>query len=388
MIYLDHNATTPVEPVVREAMLRALGEDFGNPSSHHLVGARAAAMVDEARGHVARLIGARDSEIVFTSGGTEADNAAVRGVLAARPNKRHLVVSAIEHHAILDLAAELERGGVRVTRLGVSGAGVVHLGELESCIMDDTALVSIMHSNNETGVIQPIGEAVKICRRKGVLMHTDAVQSVGKVELNVSELGVDLLSLSAHKIRGPKGCGALFIRRGTAFRPSLIGGHQERDRRGGTHNVPGIVGLGAACARLRTLTPEHVEHVRRLRDRLERELTVRLRGVHVIGRDAERLPNTLCVCFEGVESEALLVLLSQAGICASGGAACSSGSLEPSHVLKAMGVAPVIAQGQVRFSFGDENTEADIERLMEVLPEIVAKVGSLNRAEEAVAAIR
>jgi cysteine desulfurase len=376
-VYLDNNATTPVDPRVVQAMLPLLTEDFGNPSSMHRVGGRAAAHVERARAEVAGLIAARDDEIVFTSGGTEADNAALRGVLAARPARRHVVISAVEHHAILDAAALLEREGVEVTRVGVQRDGRLKLDELAGAIRADTALVSVMLANNETGVILPVAEAAAIAHARGVPLHTDAVQALGKIPVNVGELGIDLLSLSAHKIHGPKGAGGLYVRRGTPFRPMLIGGHQERDRRGGTHNTSGLAGLGEACAILRREGADALPRVEQLRDRLERGVVERIGRARVIGADAPRLPNTACIGFEGVDSEAVLLLLSEAGICASGGAACSSGSLEPSHVLSAMGVPPQVARGQVRFSVGRDTREEEMEIVLEALPAIVEKAAAL-----------
>lgn len=376
--YLDNNATTRVDPRVLELMWPYLAEHYGNPSSLHQFGAQVGARLEDARAQVARLIGARDSEMVFTSGGTEANNAALRGVCAARPSKRHLVISAVEHHAILEPAKLLEREGVEVTRVGVDRDGRLDLNALADAIRDDTALVSIMLANNETGVIFPLREVGQLAKSRGILVHTDAINAVGKMPVNVDELGVDLLSLSAHKIHGPKGCGALYIRRGTPFRPLLVGGAQERERRGGTHNAAGIIALGAACKLLTGAERDSAEDMGALRERLETALTQRFENAHIIGAQAERLPNTTCVCFAGSQAEAILLLLSEAGICAASGSACSSGSLEPSHVLKAMGIDPYVAQGQIRFSLGRFNTADDIDRLLEVLPGILEKVAAAN----------
>lgn len=378
LTYLDNNATTRVDERVIAAMLPYFGELYGNPSSTHHFGAQVMAAIEAARAAVAGLIGARDSEIVFTSGGTEADNAALRGVLSARPDKRRLVISAVEHSAILDTAAALEREGVSVTRLGVNRDGLLDLDELRRSILPDTGLISIMLANNETGVIAPLAEIGEIARERGVPLHTDAVNALGKMAVNVDELGVTLLSLSGHKIYGPKGVGALYIRRGTPFRAQQVGGHQERDRRGGTYNAPGIVALGQACALLQAEMREHWAAASGLRGQLEAGLRERFPEAQVIGAGAPRLPNTCCVCFPGVGAEAVLLLLSERGICASSGAACSSGSLEPSHVLKAMGVEPYVAQGQLRFSLGRFNTAADVERLLAELPAVVEKVASVN----------
>ncbi|MFN0137613.1 MAG: cysteine desulfurase family protein [Phycisphaerae bacterium] len=378
VIYLDNNATTRVDPRVVDAMLPYLTEQYGNPSSLHHFGAQVAASVEECRATVAAAIGARDSEITFTSGGTESDNAALLGVLEARPAKRHIVISAVEHHAILEPAESLERRGVAVTRVGVDHDGRLDLDQLAAAIRPNTALVSIMLANNETGVVFSLREIADIVHARGSLLHTDAVNALGKLAIRVDDLGCDLMSLSAHKIHGPKGTGALYIRRGTQFRPQLLGGPQERQRRGGTQNVAGVVAFATACRLAIDDFDSHVAHVRRLRDDLETRLRSQFPTVHVAGDAGARLPNTCCACFPGVEAEALLLLLSQAGIAASSGAACSSGSLEPSHVLKAMGIDPVIAQGQIRFSLSRESRTEDIERLMEVLPDAVARVAAIN----------
>jgi cysteine desulfurase len=376
MTYLDNNATTRPDPRVVAAMTRTLTEEWGNPSSAHRVGSAAAAAVEPARQHVARLIGARDSEIVFTSGGTEADNIALRGVLAADPHKRHLVITAVEHHAILETAEQLEHEGVAVTTLGVDGDGRLDLDALAAALCAETALVSVMCANNETGVIFPLREICEIATARGVPVHTDAVNALGKTPVNVEELGVSLLSLSAHKMYGPKGVGALYVRRGTPFVPQQRGGSQERKRRGGTLNVPGIIGLGEACHLLHEEAETDNARILALHERLEAELRRRFDRVHLVGVASPRLPNTTCACFAGIPSEPLLILLSEAGVCVSTGAACASGSLEASHVLRAMGVDPQVAQGEIRFSLGRYNTAADMDRLFEVLPAAVAKVGA------------
>ncbi len=374
--YLDNNATTRPDERVVAAMLPLLTELYANPSSGHRFGAEAAARVESARHSVARLIGARDSEIVFTSGGTEADNAALRGVLAAQPDRRHLVISAVEHHAILETAEHLAHEGVAVTHVGVDGQGRLDLDQLAAAIRPDTALVSIMLANNETGVVFPLRQVCDLAAARGVLVHTDAVNALGKMPVNVDELGVALLSLSGHKIYAPKGVGALYIRRGTPFVACQHGGAQERQRRGGTLNAPGIVGLGVACELLHEHGAATAERVRGLRDRLESELLARFPFVQVLGRETERIPNTTLACFAGIPAEPLLILLSEAGICASGGAACASGSLEPSHVLQAMRIPPQVAQGEVRFSLGRYSTAEDIDRLFEVLPGALRKLGA------------
>jgi len=380
VVYLDNNATTRVDQRVVAAMLPLFSERYGNPSSAHHFGAQVAVEIEQARRRVAELIGARDSEIVFTSGGTEADNAALRGMLAARPSKRHIVIAAVEHHAILETAEQLEHEGVEVSQVGVDGDGRLDLDALANAIREDTTLISAMLANNETGVIFPLSAVSRIAKQRGVLVHTDAVNAAGKTPINVDELGVDLLSLSSHKMYGPMGVGALYIRRGTPFRPILIGGPQERQRRGGTLNAPGIVGFGKACEILSQVGAAEGERIAMLRERLEAELTRRFKDVVVLGAAAERLPNTSCVCFPGVGAEAVLILLSEAGICVSTGSACSSGSLDPSHVLSAMGIDPHVAQGQIRFSLGRFNTDRDIDRLLEVLPPILEKVAAVNLA--------
>jgi len=376
LVYLDNNASTRVDPRVLEAMLPFFSERYGNPSSAHQFGASVAACVEQARSQVARLIGARETEIIFTSGGTEADNAALRGVLGARPTRRHVVISAVEHHAILGPAEQLEREGYEVTRVRVDEQGRLDLEHLAHNLRDDTAIVSIMLANNETGVIFPLKEVCRLAAARGIPVHTDAVNAVGKVAINVEELGVSLLSLSAHKFYGPKGCGALYVRRGTPFCPLIVGGSQERQRRGGTLNAPGIVGLGTACQILSDEGERERQQLARLRDELEQRLRQHFPDARIMGDQAPRVPNTTCACFPGVSSEALLMLLSEAGICVSSGAACTSGSLEPSHVLQAMGIDAYIAQGQIRFSVGRFNTGADLDRLFEVLPEAVKKVAS------------
>ncbi len=374
LTYLDNNATTRPDERVVAAMLPLLTEQWGNPSSAHHFGAQVAARVEEAREHVAALLGARPSEIVFTSGGTEADNAAIRGVLGARPDRRHVVISAVEHHAIFELAEALEHEGVAVTRVGVDGQGRLDVAAVTSALRPDTAVVSVMLANNETGVIYPVREIAAAARAHGIPVHTDAVNAVGKMPVQVEELGVALLSLSGHKIHGPKGVGALYVRRGTPLRPFQIGGSQERQRRGGTLNAPGIVGLGEACRILCELDGMHWAGMRALRDRLEAGIRARVPEALIVGSEVDRLPNTTCVCFPGVLSEPVVLLLSEAGVCVSSGAACSSGSIEPSHVLQAMHIPPHIAQGEVRFSLSRDTTEADIDRALDALPEVLRKV--------------
>jgi cysteine desulfurase len=374
--YLDNNATTRPDERVVAALLPMLTEFYANPSSAHQFGAQAAAQVEAAREQVAALIGARDSEIVFTSGGTEADNLALRGVLAADPRKRHLIVTTVEHHAIIETAERLEQEGYAVTHLPVDTHGRLDLAAVAAAIRADTALISLMLANNETGVIFPVREVCEVARQRGVPVHTDAVNALGKIPVKVDELGVALLSLSAHKIYGPKGVGALYVRRGTPLVPCQRGGTQERKRRGGTLNAPGIVGLGMACQLLREQEPAVYARIAALRERLETELHRQFPSALVMGSEAPRLPNTCCVCFPGIPSEPLVILLSEAGICVSTGAACASGSLEPSHVLRGMGIDPQIAQGEIRISLGRFNADADLERLFDVLPAALRKVAA------------
>lgn len=382
LIYLDNNATTRPDPRVVEAMLPFLRDQYGNPSSLHRFGGAAAAAIEAARGRIAQAVGARESEIIFTSGGTEADNLALRGVLVARPSQRRLVISAIEHHAILEPAEALEREGVTVTRVGLDAGGAFDLAALAEAITPDTALVSVMLANNETGAVLPIHEIARIAHERGVRVHTDAVNALGKIPVRCDALDVDYMSLSGHKVHAPKGCGALVVRRGAPLRPLLVGGPQERQRRGGTQNVAGIVALGEACALFaESSAGEFVSDAAKmagLRDRFERDVRARCRRAHVIAANGPRLPNTSCICFEGVEAEALLILLSEAGVCVSSGAACSSGSLEASHVLKAMAIDPRIAQGQVRFSLSRLTTADELDRALAALEAALARLAKLR----------
>jgi cysteine desulfurase len=378
--YFDHNATTPPDPAVVEAMRRALIEDFGNPSSVHHFGQRAKALLDEARSSVATLIGAEPAEVVFTSGGTEADNLAIRGAAEALEptGRRHLVASSIEHEAVLNTVKALARRGWTVTLLPVGVSGILDPKALEEAITPETALVSVMHANNEIGTVQPIAELASIAHRAGALMHTDAVQSVGKIPVDVRRLGIDLLSLSAHKINGPKGAGALWIKRGTRLVSTMTGGKHERNRRGGTENVPGIVGLGVAADLARTKAARLTE-IAALRDRLERVVLERVTGTAVNGAREARVPNTTNISFDGVEAESLLIALDLEGFAVSTGSACSSGTLEPSHVLRAMGLPAHRTQNSIRFSLGAGNTEADVDQLVAKLPTLVEKLRTLVR---------
>jgi cysteine desulfurase len=380
-IYLDHNATTPVGPAVADAMVAALREEFGNPSSVHHFGQRAKAALDDARAAVATLVGADPSEIVFTSGGTEADNFALRGVaeVAEAAGRKHLIVSAIEHEAVLSTAKALARRGWTVTHLPVTSGGYVSSDALEAAWRPDTALVSVMHANNEIGTIQPIEELASAARARGVLFHTDAVQTVAKVPVAIAALGVDLLSLAAHKFHGPKGVGALWIRRGTRLFATQTGGRQERSRRAGTENVPAIVGMGVAARAAAAGVAAEGERLTRLRDLLEHGILERIPGTVVNGGPGPRVPNTTNMSFEGVEAESLLIALDLEGIAVSTGAACSSGTLEPSHVLRAMGLSAHRTQSSLRFSRGRGNTEQEIEQVLDVLPRLVERLRTLNR---------
>jgi cysteine desulfurase len=379
-IYLDHNATTPVDPRVVDAVTGVLRDQFGNASSVHTFGQAAKSCVDDARSAVATLLGGRPQEIVFTSGGTEADNLAIRGVADAHvsTSRRHLIASAIEHEAVLNTLKALSKRGWTTTLLPVGAAGVVEPAALEAAITDDTALVSVMHANNEIGTLQPVAELAEIAHRRGALFHTDAVQTAGKLPLDVTALGVDLLSLSAHKFNGPKGIGALWIRRGLRLVAPTTGGRQERNRRPGTENVPAIVGLGVAAELAARKLAHEATRLSALRDRLESSLLDRIPGTTVNGNGA-RVPNTTNISFDGVEAEALLIALDLEGIAVSTGSACSSGTLEPSHVLRAMGLTPRRAQCSIRFSLGLGNTDGEVDRVVGVLPPLVDKLRALSR---------
>jgi cysteine desulfurase len=380
-IYLDHNATTPLESAVVDRISAALRDEFGNASSVHHYGQRAKAAIDEARSAVAELVGADPGEIVFTSGGTESDNIAIRGVAEAMEasGRRQVIATSIEHEAVLNTFKALARRGWRTTLLPVDQSGVASPDALREAIGDGTALVSVMHANNEVGTIQRVTEFAAIAHEHGALMHTDAVQSAGKIPINLKTLGVDLLSASAHKINGPKGVGALWIRRGVRLVPLLTGGRQERSRRAGTENVAGIVGYGAAAARAAAKMAADTPRLSALRDRLEQGIVATVPGTAVNGSGAPRVPNTTNISFERVEAESLLIALDLEGIAVSTGSACSSGTLEPSHVLKAMGFSAHRTQNSIRFSLGLGNTEAEVDRVLAVLPAIVEKLRSLTR---------
>jgi cysteine desulfurase len=380
-IYLDHNATTPLHPAVVDRMAATLREEFGNPSSVHHFGQKAKAVVDEARSAVAALIGADPSEVVFTSGGTESDNYAIRGLAEAleATGRRHLIASAIEHEAVLNTLKALARRGWTVTLLPVDQSGVVAPEALSAALTDGTALVSIMHANNEIGTIQPIAELARLAHERGALFHTDAVQSAGKLALDVKALGVDLLSISAHKFNGPKGIGAIWIRRGLRMLPIMTGGKHERNRRAGTENVAGIVGMGVAAQIARTKMTDEAPRLAALRDRLEAGILRAVPGTQVNGAREPRVPNTTNISFDRIEAESLLIALDLEGIAVSTGSACSSGTLEPSHVLKAMGFPAHRTQNSIRFSLGAGNTEADVDRVIAVLPAVVEKLRNLTK---------
>jgi cysteine desulfurase len=387
-VYLDHNATTPVAPEVVEAMTRALRDVFGNASSVHAFGQQAKAAIDDARAAVAALLGAEPAEVVFVASGTEADNLALRGAaeMAEQAGRRELIVSAIEHEAVLNTARALARRGWTVTSLPADARGLVSPDDLRAYISDRTALVSVMHANNEVGTVQPVAELAAIAHEHGALMHADAVQTAGKVPIDVRALGVDLLVVSAHKFYGPKGAGALWVRRGTRLVQQMTGGRQERSRRAGTENVPGIVGFGVAAHLARTRLAAEAARLEGLRNRLEDAVLAAVPGTDVNGARHPRVPNTTNISFDRVEAESLLIALDLEGIAVSTGSACSSGTLEPSHVLKAMGLGPSRSQSSLRFSLGSATTDADIDRVVAVLPSIVDKLRSLTRAPATTAA--
>jgi cysteine desulfurase len=373
VVYLDNNATTKPAAEVVTAMTPFLTECYGNPSSVHRFGQRARQALDEARAQVAALVGCSESELMFTGGGTEAINTAIRGILTARSPRKKIVLSSVEHSATRELCQQLGREGFEILVIDVDREGTLDLDRLRSVVDDTVALVSIMWANNETGVIFPVNAIVEICRAQRVPFHCDAVQAVAKIPVNFNESGVDLASMAAHKFHGPKGVAGLYVRRGMRMRPLLIGGPQERGRRGGTENVPGIVGMGKA-AELARAGLEQMPRVAAMRDRLEREILERVSDTAVNGRTDQRVPNTTNIGFSRLEAEAILLLLSEQGICASAGSACSSGSLEPSHVLRAMKIDEKIAHGAIRFSLSRYTTDAEIDRALEVLPGVIQRL--------------
>jgi cysteine desulfurase len=380
-VYLDHNATTPLAEAVADRMMAVLREEFGNPSSVHHFGQRAKSVVDEARSAVAELIGGDPSEVIFTSGGTESDNFALRGAAEAlEPSgRRHLVSSGIEHEAVLNTLKALAKRGWQTTLMPVGATGLLTAEALAGALTDQTAVVSIMHANNEIGTVQPVAELTRLAKARGAVVHTDAVQTAGKVPVNVKALGVDLLSISAHKFYGPKGVGALWVRRGLRLLPFMTGGKQERGRRSGTENVAAIAGMGVAARLAMGKMAEEGARLAALRDRLEQRILQAVPGTAINGDPDTRVPNTSNISFDRVEAESLLIALDLSGIAVSTGSACSSGTLEPSHVLKAMGLPTHRTQNSIRFSLGTANTEADVDRVVAALPGVVDKLRSLTR---------
>ncbi|HHY85221.1 MAG TPA: cysteine desulfurase NifS [Verrucomicrobia bacterium] len=382
--YFDNNATTRVAPEVLDAMLPFLKRHWGNPSSIYTFGKQVAKHLEAAREKVAALINADPREVIFTSCGTESNNSAIHSALVTHPGKRHVLTTAVEHSANIKFCGALQKRGYEVTFLPVEDDGGLDLHLLEKSIRPDTAVVSVMWANNETGVLFPIEEIAAICRSKGVLFHTDAVQVAGKLKIDVQDLGVDMLSLSAHKLRAPKGVGLLYVKRRTRYQPFVTGGGQEHGRRGGTENVASIVGFGRAAELAMAHLKEENTRVRALRDRMENEILRQIPRTVRNGSKQHRLPNTSNLSFEGVEAEGILLMLDQLGICASSGSACTSGSLDPSHVLVAMGCSVARARASVRFSLGIENTEEEVDYLLEHLPPIVAKLrGHSGKTKEA-----
>ena len=377
-IYLDNNATTKVAPEVLEAMLPYLSESYGNPSSAHSFGGQVGRHMRDAREQVAALLGASPEEILFTSCGTESDNTAVMSALTTEGGKRHIVTSRVEHPAIRSLCEHLSGRGYSVTEVGVDAEGNLDMERYEKSLTLDTAIVSLMWANNETGVIFPVEEAAELAKERGILFHTDAVQVVGKTPIDMRKNAIDMLSLSGHKLHAPKGVGVLYVRKGTKFSPFLIGGHQERGRRGGTENTAGSIALGKACDLAIQNMEDENTRVKHLRHKLETELEARIPNSRVNGNRVSRLPNTTNISFEFVEGEAILLMVDQFGICASSGSACTSGSLQPSHVLRAMGVPFTMAHGSVRFSLSIYNTEEEIDFVIEKLPPIIETLRGMS----------
>ncbi|MBU4259177.1 MAG: cysteine desulfurase NifS [Proteobacteria bacterium] len=378
VIYVDNNATTKVAPEVLQEMLHYFSEFYGNPSSMHSFGGQVGLKLKEARAKIANLIGAEPDEILFTSCGTESDSTAIRAAIISNPDKKHIITSRVEHPAVKNLCEYLSKNGYRVTFVPVDREGRLDLDFLYRNLSDDTAIVSTMWANNETGVIFPIEEIVQVVKERGIVFHTDAVQAVGKVPVDVRKVEVDMLSISGHKIHAPKGVGSLYIRKGTKYSPFLIGGHQEKGRRGGTENVASIIGLGKAGELAIDNIGKESVRVKYLRDKLENEILKRIPNSMVNGDRENRLPNTTNISFEFVEGEAILLMMDEFGICASSGSACTSGSLEPSHVLRAMGVPFTAAHGSIRFSLSVYNTEEEIDYIIEKLPPIITRLRELS----------
>jgi cysteine desulfurase len=378
-IYMDHNATTPVHPEVLGAMLPFYKEKYGNASSVHSFGREARTAMEEARERLAEFIGAEPREVIFTSGGTESDNFAIEGAAYENSKKgKHIITSVIEHHAVLNTCKHLETHGFQVTYLGVDRYGVIDLDELKKAIRDDTILITVMHANNEIGTIEPLGEISKIARENGVILHTDAAQTLGKIPVNVDELGIDLMSLSAHKVYGPKGVGALYVRRGTKVEPLVRGGHHEHNRRAGTENVPGIVGFGKAIEIAAARMKEEGKRLWNLTEKLRSGLQERIDYVYANSHPTKRLPATMNLSFDFLEGESIVLNLDMKGIAVSTGSACTSGTLEPSHVLMALGLEAATAQGAIRFSLGRDNTEADVNYVLEEMPPIIERLRGMS----------
>ncbi len=378
VVYMDNNATTMVDPLVLEEMLPYFSEQYGNPSSMHTFGGMVGRKVSQARERVAQCFGCQPGEIVFTSCGSESDNTAIMAALQAQPGKRHIITTRVEHPAVLNLAKHLERQGYETTYLGVDEEGQLDLSELEQAFRHDTALVSVMFANNETGVVFPIQKIAEMAKERGVLVHTDAVQVLGKIDFDLKTLPVDFLAVSGHKVHAPKGVGALFVRKGAPFRPFLIGGHQEHGRRAGTENTAAIIALGKACELAKAGIQHENTAVKALRDKLEAGLMAAVPDTRRNGTAQDRLPNTTSVAFQYVEGESILLMLDAFGICASSGSACTSGSLEPSHVLRAMGVPFTYAHGSIRFSLSRFNTEAEVDLVIKELPPIIKRLREIS----------
>ncbi|MBS1842663.1 MAG: cysteine desulfurase NifS [Acidobacteria bacterium] len=378
-VYLDFNATTPVEPAVLDAMLPYFSAEFGNAASIHTVGQRARAAVETARDQVAALLGARPQEIVFTSGGTESDNHAIFGIIRSTPGAtKHIITTNIEHEAVLNTCQALEKEGVAVTYLPVNSEGLLSVDQVEEALRPHTALITVMHANNELGVVQPLAEIGKLAAQRDIYFHTDAVQSAGKIPLDVKTLGVDLLSISGHKLYAPKGIGALYIRGGSRLQQFLYGGHHQRGARPGTENVPGIVGLGKAAELARLSLEADATRVSALRNKLESVLNGKIPDSRINSANAPRTPNTANLTFPGIEGEALVIALDLKGICVSTGAACSSGAVEPSHVLTAIGLSANDARASIRFSLGRHTTGSEIDYALEAVPAAVAQLRELS----------
>jgi cysteine desulfurase len=377
-VYFDNNATTKVAEEVLEEITPLFCDLYGNPSSMHTFGGQMGRRIRKAREQAANLLGCDPVEIIFTSGGTESDNAAIQGALAASPNKRKVITTRVEHPAVLTACRQLENHGYTVVELAVDKVGQLDLAELEEELDDDTAIVTIMYANNETGVIFPIDKIADLVTDRGVPFHSDAVQAVGKIPLNLSKSSIDMLSLSGHKLHAPKGIGVLYVRKGTRFSPFMVGGHQEAGKRAGTENVPGIVGLGKACELAAENIEEENSKVKSLRDKLENAILKECPDSRLNGDRDNRIPNTANISFEYVEGEAILLMLDKYGICASSGSACTSGSLEPSHVLRAMGVPFTAAHGSIRFSLSRYNTEEEVDYTIEKMPPIIEKLRRLS----------